>query len=71
MATGPRDDRDTDSDSGSSSGGNDEPSIECEDDRCSGGMSPVWHCVDCDSSYCEYVHTILRSGSRIACHDMD
>ncbi|KAK4626402.1 85/ calcium-independent phospholipase A2 [Fulvia fulva] len=30
----------------------DDPSEECEDDRCNGPALPVWHCVDCDSSYC-------------------
>ncbi|KAF2721275.1 hypothetical protein K431DRAFT_224804 [Polychaeton citri CBS 116435] len=30
----------------------DEPSTICESDRCPGSQSPVWHCVDCDSSYC-------------------
>lgn len=29
-----------------------EPSEACEDDRCRGTESTVWHCVDCDSSYC-------------------
>jgi hypothetical protein len=32
-----------------------EPSGECEDDRCRGPTPPVWHCVDCDSSYCRYI----------------
>lgn len=32
-----------------------EPSEECEDDRCRGPELPVWHCVDCDSSYCRLV----------------
>ena len=32
-----------------------EPSEDCEDDRCRGPQPPVWHCVDCDSSYCRYV----------------
>lgn len=41
--------------------GNDEPSCECEDDRCRGEDVPVWHCVDCDSSYCRCVV------SRLAC----
>lgn len=27
-------------------------SIDCEDDRCRGPVPPIWHCVDCDSSYC-------------------
>lgn len=30
----------------------DEPSGECEDDRCTDPEPPIWHCVDCDSSYC-------------------
>lgn len=30
----------------------DEPADECEDDRCRGPEPPIWHCVDCDSSYC-------------------
>ncbi|KAK3707125.1 hypothetical protein LTR37_012294 [Vermiconidia calcicola] len=29
-----------------------EPSEHCEDDRCRGPQPPIWHCVDCDSSYC-------------------
>ncbi|KAK5175711.1 uncharacterized protein LTR77_000850 [Saxophila tyrrhenica] len=29
-----------------------EPSDQCEDDRCRGPTPPIWHCVDCDSSYC-------------------
>jgi hypothetical protein len=33
----------------------DGPSEECEDDRCRGPQPPIWHCVDCDSSYCRYV----------------
>ncbi|TKA70619.1 hypothetical protein B0A55_07579 [Friedmanniomyces simplex] len=28
------------------------PAEVCEDDRCGGSQHPVWHCVDCDSSYC-------------------
>ncbi|KAK5133613.1 hypothetical protein LTR08_007561 [Meristemomyces frigidus] len=29
------------------------PSEQCEDDRCGGPLNqPAWHCVDCDSSYC-------------------
>jgi len=28
------------------------PAEECEDDRCGGPQGPIWHCVDCDSSYC-------------------
>nr|POE62816.1 calcium-independent phospholipase a2-gamma [Quercus suber] len=28
------------------------PAEQCEDDRCNGPQPPVWHCVDCDSSYC-------------------
>ncbi|OQO10125.1 hypothetical protein B0A48_04482 [Cryoendolithus antarcticus] len=28
------------------------PSEVCEDDRCAGAQKPIWHCVDCDSSYC-------------------
>lgn len=32
----------------------DVPSEECEDERCRGPQPPVWHCVDCDSSYCRY-----------------
>ncbi len=32
-----------------------EPSDQCEDDRCRGPTPPVWHCVDCDSSYCRWV----------------
>ncbi|KAF2773221.1 hypothetical protein EJ03DRAFT_323724 [Teratosphaeria nubilosa] len=30
----------------------DAPAEGCEDDRCSGPQLPIWHCVDCDSSYC-------------------
>lgn len=41
-----------------------EPSDECEDDRCRGPTPPVWHCVDCDSSYCRYV----RANSEHAAH---
>ncbi|CAK3752481.1 hypothetical protein DOTSEDRAFT_168601 [Lecanosticta acicola] len=37
---------DTDSES------EDDPSEECEDDRCTGPHLPIWHCVDCDTSYC-------------------
>lgn len=48
------DDSDT---SCSSSDHDDEPSEECEDDRCNGPQPPVWHCVDCDSSYCRCVET--------------
>jgi len=39
----------------SSSEDEDEPSEACEDDRCNGPEPPIWHCVDCDSSYCRYV----------------
>ncbi|KAK5153225.1 hypothetical protein LTS14_007870 [Recurvomyces mirabilis] len=28
------------------------PAEGCEDDRCGGAQPPIWHCVDCDSSYC-------------------
>lgn len=35
----------------------DEPSEECEDDRCGGPELPIWHCVDCDSSYCRWVNS--------------
>ncbi|KAI5359445.1 putative Zinc finger, RING-type, patatin-like phospholipase domain-containing protein [Septoria linicola] len=38
--------------SSESSCSDDEPSEECEDDRCRGPTPPIWHCVDCDSSYC-------------------
>ena len=24
----------------------------CEDDRCKAPNAPIWHCVDCDSNYC-------------------
>lgn len=37
-----------------------DPSDECEDDRCRGPTLPIWHCVDCDSSYCRYVPLTLR-----------
>lgn len=49
MPQSPRDREDESSEAGS---GEDEPSCECEDDRCRGDGGPVWHCVDCDSSYC-------------------
>ncbi|KAK4504134.1 hypothetical protein PRZ48_005049 [Zasmidium cellare] len=45
-----REPEESDEDSGSTC--EDEPSEECEDDRCSGPELPIWHCVDCDSSYC-------------------
>ncbi|QIW98040.1 hypothetical protein AMS68_003558 [Peltaster fructicola] len=43
---------DSDTETDSSAIESDEPSEECEDDRCRGPQPPVWHCVDCDSSYC-------------------
>ncbi|KXS99282.1 hypothetical protein AC578_6205 [Pseudocercospora eumusae] len=43
---------DSDTSCSSSSDQDDEPSEECEDDRCNGPQPPIWHCVDCDSSYC-------------------
>ncbi|KAH9825933.1 Patatin-like phospholipase [Teratosphaeria destructans] len=47
MGSHSRDDVDSsDSESG------DAPAEECEDDRCAGPQLPIWHCVDCDSSYC-------------------
>lgn len=33
----------------------------CEDVRCLSPSSPVWHCVDCDSSYCGFVRVQLCS----------
>lgn len=42
-------------DSETDASGDNELSEECEDDRCRGPTPPVWHCVDCDSSYCRYV----------------
>ncbi|SMR43927.1 unnamed protein product [Zymoseptoria tritici ST99CH_3D1] len=44
--------QDREEDSESSEGSNNEPSDQCEDDRCRGPQPPIWHCVDCDSSYC-------------------
>ncbi|CAK1357491.1 hypothetical protein CB0940_07777 [Cercospora beticola] len=44
--------RDVSSESSCSDEEDDEPSEECEDDRCRGPTPPIWHCVDCDSSYC-------------------
>lgn len=41
--------------SDSSDDRSDEPSEECEDDRCDVPQLPIWHCVDCDSSYCRWV----------------
>jgi len=38
--------------SGSESLSSEGPCEECEDDRCGGPGLPIWHCVDCDSSYC-------------------
>jgi hypothetical protein len=38
----------------------DEPSEECEDDRCDGPTPPIWHCVDCDSSYCRYARLAVK-----------
>ncbi|KAK0902288.1 hypothetical protein LTR91_025072 [Friedmanniomyces endolithicus] len=29
-----------------------EPSVRCENDGCSIVQAVIWHCVDCDSSYC-------------------
>ncbi|KAF2725665.1 hypothetical protein K431DRAFT_260515 [Polychaeton citri CBS 116435] len=29
------------------------PNESCEDERCRAPASRVWHCVDCDSNYCE------------------
>lgn len=50
----------------------DEPSEECEDDRCRGPQLPIWHCVDCDSSYCRYAtlpnlpnHFLCSAGGRM------
>ncbi len=40
--------------------GDSEPSINCEDDRCRGPTPPIWHCVDCDSSYCRYSFLYMR-----------
>lgn len=40
----------------------DEPSENCEDDRCTGPQPPIFHCVDCDSSYCRYALTLTRFG---------
>jgi len=47
----------TDEDSASTS--SEGPAGECEDDRCGGSRPPIWHCVDCDSSYCRYVHLAI------------
>lgn len=44
--------------SSESSCSDDEPSEECEDDRCRGPTPPIWHCVDCDSSYCRYANSV-------------
>jgi len=49
MAPAPNNDEDDSQEEGSE---NDEPSCECEDDRCREAVPPIWHCVDCDSSYC-------------------
>ncbi|KAK4897196.1 hypothetical protein LTR27_005089 [Elasticomyces elasticus] len=46
MTTDPNKDEDTASISSEG------PAEVCEDDRCGGPQLPVWHCVDCDSSYC-------------------
>ncbi|RMY73507.1 hypothetical protein D0863_03837 [Hortaea werneckii] len=40
------------SDEDSSDSSDEGPAGECEDDRCGGPALPIWHCVDCDSSYC-------------------
>lgn len=48
----PKDLTDREEDSSEEGSGEDEPSCECEDDRCRDEGAPVWHCVDCDSSYC-------------------
>lgn len=50
-----REEREDDEDESSEEEEADEPSGECEDDRCNGPEPPIWHCVDCDSSYCRYV----------------
>lgn len=28
------------------------PASSCEDDHCQSSLATIWHCVDCDSSYC-------------------
>lgn len=51
---GQEEDDHDESDDDSSDSSEEGPAGECEDDRCGGPALPIWHCVDCDSSYCRY-----------------